>query len=204
MNGSMEKIDFNATNFSGFDNNEKILIDTGVILALANEYDAWHNTVKNLFNKYIFSEDEVSQEQNDGEEQEEKAIFLFINPTVLNEITHLADKPFKQYKNNHPNEDLSTIDPKDVINNTINGVQELIENDVLLIVDGTKDTALKQIEIFKDIEEAADAVNLSIANEFNLNFLTVDNKLVNKMEKIKNKLSKINRVYYTTRIHRSY
>lgn len=58
MNGKMEKIDFNSKYFKGFEKDEKILLDTGIILALANEYDSWHGTVKDLFDKYILTENQ--------------------------------------------------------------------------------------------------------------------------------------------------
>lgn len=53
----MIKTDFN-NGFKGFADNEKILLDTCVILALANEYDAWHNTVSNFFWNSILNDDD--------------------------------------------------------------------------------------------------------------------------------------------------
>ncbi|TYS18496.1 hypothetical protein FZC78_02860 [Rossellomorea vietnamensis] len=185
----MRKIDFNL-NFQGFNNNEKILVDTGIILALANEYDSWHNTVKNLFEQYVINEDD-------------KPIFLFINPTILNEITFLAGKPFESYKRKHPEIDLKEVNPLELIDLTVDKVKELIKNDVLQVASGNKNTVIKQLEVFKELG-SADAVNASIADHYNLSFLTVDNRLVNNMFKIRSKLRGVPRVYFTSSKHQSY
>ena len=190
----MKRIDFNSPDFKGFENNEKILLDTGIILALANEYDAWHNTVTDLFSNHILTDD--NDENN-------KALFLFINPTILNEITHLADRPFKQYAIKNKQIDLSTIDPQAVVGDTVSNVKTLIENEVLLIADGNKESAIKQIELYS-ILGSADAANISIANELGLNFLTVDIRLSSNIYRIKNKLRKISKVYYTKNHYRTY
>lgn len=186
----MEKIDFNI-NFSGFEANEKILVDTGVILALANEYDAWHNTVSNLFNTHVLNDDE------------DKPLFLFVNPTILNEITFLANRPFENYKSKFPSQDLSGVDPNTVLSSTINDVKILVDEEILLIIDGNKNSALKQLEIYKELG-SADAVNASIANEYGLNFLTVDTKLANNIYRYRENLSNIPKIYYTIPMFRTY
>ncbi|WP_416825632.1 hypothetical protein [Ectobacillus polymachus] len=184
--------DFNNDTFSGFEDGEKVLVDTGVILALANQYDTWHNTVKNLFESYILND-----------ESDEKPLFLFINPTILNEITFLSGRPFENYKKNHTHIDFSKVNAEVVIDETVDGIKNLIENDVLLIIDGNKESSLKQIETYK-ILGSADAVNASIANQFNLSFLTIDIKLANNLYKIKRNIPNVSKVYFTTPTHKSY
>lgn len=83
IGGSMRIIDFNHPEFQGFSEGEDILIDTGVWLAFYNQYDAYHSTVKRLFDKHVL--------------HNEKNLFLYINPTIVNEITHLASTPLKKY-----------------------------------------------------------------------------------------------------------
>ena len=57
MNKNMEKIDFSADDFYGFSDGEDILVDTGIILAYLNSYDAWSEVVTELFDKHILAED---------------------------------------------------------------------------------------------------------------------------------------------------
>ena len=76
----MVKIDFSSNDFLGFSDNEDILVDTGILLAYLNNYDAWSHVVTDLFNNHILSEDS------------DKTLFLYINPCVLNEIMNLTDK----------------------------------------------------------------------------------------------------------------
>jgi predicted nucleic acid-binding protein len=189
MNGKMEKIDFNTKHFNGFHQGERILLDTGIILALANEYDSWHGTVKELFDRYILTESQ--------------SLFLYINPTILNEITHLADKPFNSYLKKHPEFDSSRINPREIVDKTVTSVKRLIRNEVLLIVDGNKESTIKQIELYKKLG-SADAVNVSIANGFCLSILTVDFKLTNNVYHSKGKLGNIPKIYYTNPGHQDY
>ncbi|MDF9663779.1 hypothetical protein [Bacillus wiedmannii] len=188
----MIKTDFNDSTFSGFEGGERILVDTGVILALANEYDAWHNTVRNLFEKYILDD-----------ELDEKPLFLFVNPTILNEITFLSGRPFENFKKKNPEMDFSKIDPTVIIEDTVAAIRNLIDKDVLILIDGNKESALKQLDTYK-ILGSADAVNASIANEFNLNFLTVDNRLVNNLHQNKHEFPNVSKAYYTIPDYRSY
>ena len=185
----MERIDFNTKHFKGFDQDEKILLDTGIILALANEYDSWHGTVKELFDKYILSEIQ--------------SLFLYINPTILNEITHLADKPFVNYVNKHTEFDASGVNPRKIVDKTVTSIKTLIRDEVLLVIDGNKESTIKQIELYKKLG-SADAVNVSIANEFSLNILTVDFKLSNNVYHSKRQLRNIPKVYYTNPGHQDY
>ncbi|MFO1444045.1 hypothetical protein KDN24_12695 [Bacillus sp. Bva_UNVM-123] len=84
----MKIIDFNTPSFSGFQKEEDILLDTSIILGYYNKYNAYHTTITELFQNHILNND------ND--------LFLYINPTILNEITHLASNPLKQYLNRYP------------------------------------------------------------------------------------------------------
>ena len=72
----MIKTDFNSPDFKGLVEHEDILLDTGVILAFLNKYDAWHKTVAELFDKHIIGND--------------TAIFLYVNPTLVNEVTLIS------------------------------------------------------------------------------------------------------------------
>ncbi|MCY8115393.1 hypothetical protein MOC26_01725 [Bacillus spizizenii] len=190
----MIKTDFN-NGFKGFADNEKILLDTCVILALANEYDAWHNTVSNFFWNSILNDDD--------DDDNSKALFLFVNPMILSELTHLAGRPLDNYAKKHPKEDLTKINAKKVIDNTVGDIKKLIENDVFLVVDGNKETVKKQIQLYKSLGPT-DAANVAIANEHGLNFLTVDVRLANNMIRNQKRLPNIETVYTTTPKHRTY
>lgn len=76
----------------------------------------------------------------------------------------------------------------------------LIENDLICIADGDKNSVLNQLKL-KELDPA-DALHVSIANRAGINFLTLDNRL---KEKIKNKysinLENIETIYYTTNKH---
>jgi predicted nucleic acid-binding protein len=154
----MKIIDFNNSSFSGFQPEEDILIDTGIILAFYNKYDAYYTTVTNLFNTHILNNN--------------NNVFLYINPTVINEIAHLAKTPLKQYLKKFPGEssNFTAGDIEKLTSNIIDGVKELIEHEVLLILDGDKESALKQIELSVPLG-AVDAVNASIANLYGTSFL---------------------------------
>lgn len=52
----MEKLDFSAEGFPGFSDGEDILVDTGVLLAYLNSYDAWSQVVTALFDEHILAE----------------------------------------------------------------------------------------------------------------------------------------------------
>jgi hypothetical protein len=79
----------------------------------------------------------------------------------------------------------------------------LIENEVLLVLDGKKDSILKQIDLYKELG-STDALNASIAHEYGISFLTVDNKLVRYIERNTSSLSNIKKLYYTTPLHKTY
>lgn len=181
-------IDFNEK-FTGFEDKEDILLDTGILLALLNEYDTWHSTVKHLFINHIFNND--------------KTTFLYINPTMTNEVTHLRDKPLQQYKENHPNEEISEEQAMNASNELIRDIKDLIQLGILKFLGGNEASVLKQLSIFEQVG-SADAANISIANEYGTSFLTTDATLARKSKTIEIELESIPKIYYTTAIHMSY
>jgi predicted nucleic acid-binding protein len=185
----MEIIDFNSEHFMGFAENEEILLDTGIILGYLNEYDAWHSTLKNLFENHILSND--------------KTMFLFINPGIVNEALFLSERPVKNYIKTHPDEKISDDLAKSIKLDFSNNIKELIENEVLIVLDGDKNSTLKQIEL-NDFLGSADAQNASIANEHGINFLTVDGRLANNLKLVEEQLKDIPKVYYTIGKYRDY
>lgn len=188
----MRIIDFNSSSFRGFPNEEKILVDTGMIYAYYNRYDAYHQTVKDFFDTYVFGNDE-------------SVVFLFVNPTIINEIVNLAQKPLQQYLKAYPHEtaNFTEADIVAVRDTIMANVRDLIKDDVINVIDGTRDSALLQIDITNTLG-AADAVNASIAHLYSLSFLTVDKRLVNNMKTVRSQISNIDSVYYTEPKHREY
>jgi predicted nucleic acid-binding protein len=189
MNGNMQKIDFNSPSFRGFESQEDILMDTGIIIAFLNEYDSWHKTVDGLFTNHVFNE-------NDN------TLFLYVNPAIVNEVTFLLDKPAEQYESKH-NVILNPADKTNMTNKTVNSLKKLIDEEVLIVLDGNKESVLKQLEIFT-VLGSIDAANVAIANEYGISFLTVDNKLVNNLLTIQNELKNIRNLYYTNPSHKYY
>lgn len=186
----MEKINFN-NNFKGFEKSEDILVDTGVLFALLNEYDAWHQTVKDLFNNFVFNNDDI--------------LFLYINPCIQNELTNLLDsnKLIKFYDEKHPQLSITKEDVEQMETSSVSALEKLIENEVLIILNSNKESSLQQLKLFKELG-AADAINVTLANEYGISFLTIDNRLVNNMQKNSDKLSNIQNIYYTKPSYRTY
>lgn len=189
MNGNMELIDFNSDNFNGFEEGEEILLDTGILLAYLNEYDAWFSTVKKLFEKHIFNND--------------KTMFLFVNPGIIDETTHVSKAPLKYYLKSHPKELIAAGEASRVTGQVLNSLQTLIENDVLLVLDGDKNSVLKQMKLSEKLG-SADAQNASLADAFGINFITVDGKLANNMKEVEDHLADIPKVYFTRAKHRDF
>ncbi|MBO8171498.1 MAG: hypothetical protein H0Z33_06395 [Bacillaceae bacterium] len=186
----MNLINF-SDNFTGFHEGEDILVDTGILLAYFNEYDAYYSTVKDLFDNHIYGTD--------------RTLFLYVNPTIVNEITHLAQDPVKRYLNAYPSErdkfDMITL--INLQNKIANGVKNLIENEILYVLDGNEESVKKQIELYKTLG-SADAVNASVANLYGTSFLTVDAKLAYNLKSVENQLPYIQNVYYTTSRYRDF
>ncbi|PWX37194.1 hypothetical protein CYK80_12375 [Clostridium perfringens] len=184
----MELINFNSENFKGFPEGEEVLVDTGIILAYLNEYDTWHNTVKNLFENHILNNDET--------------IFLFVNPCIINEVTFLKDKPINNYLKKTGNR-VNMEEVQRVSKAVLEGLNIMVDNEILEIIDGDKNSVKKQIEL-SDFLGSADAVNASIANAYGINFLTIDTRLANNMKIKEEELKDIKIIYHTTPEHKTY
>lgn len=187
----MRKIDFNSSNFLGFEEDESILLDTGSLLAYFHKYDAWHNTVANLFDKYIFSN--------------AKSLLLFINPTIINEVLHRSGRPLDQYLKAFPEEavNFSYEDKQELKKQLRTRIRELIASEVLIVLDADKDSLVKQIDLTESLG-AADATNASFAHMYEISFLTVDSALVKNIELNRQELSGIQNIYYTTPKYRDF
>lgn len=189
----MEKIDFSNEDFRGFSDMEDILVDTGVLLAYLNNYDSWSSVVTKLFNNHILQEDS------------DKRLFLYINPCVLNEIMHLTsnNQSIVTYLKKHKGEIISQAEIEEVEKKTVNALQVLIENEILIPLEAGKETYLRQMTAYKELG-SADAFNASLANDYGISFLTVDNKLVANIEANKEKFPNIDKVYYAPPEKQSY
>jgi predicted nucleic acid-binding protein len=184
----MIRIDFNDASFKGFEDGEDVLLDTGLILAFLNKYDSWHKTVAALFDTHIIGND--------------NAIFLYVNPTLVNEVTFLSKKPMEQYSR-AKGINFTDADYTQTKRDTVAGLRKLIEDEVIIVLEGNKNSVLKQLSICEMLGDA-DAVYASIANEYGISFLTVDGRLVNNLFSIQDELPDIRNVYYTTSKHREY
>ncbi len=184
----MIKIDFNK-DFGGFQQNEDLLVDTGIILALLNEYDAWHTTVKDLFSHHILNSD------ND--------IYLYIHAGIINEVTHLSSKPLKQYMNKHSELGFSSDDIENTTKATLFGMKEMLDKDYLLLLESNKDVLLNQIK-YSQYFGSMDALTASVANEYGISILTLDRRFTDHIVNIQQDFSNIPIVYYTIPRHRDY
>lgn len=184
----MTTIDFNR-NFEGFLDNEDILLDTGIILALLNDYDAWHTTIENLFNNYIFNT--------------AVDISLYVHPGIINEVTHLSGKPLEQYISRHQHLSFTHSDIETVTIGTLQKIREFIEKDIFTVLECNKQTILKQIMHCRYFG-AMDSMTVAMADEYGISLLTVDNKLVGNIAAKAGEFKNITRVYHTTPSNRSY
>jgi predicted nucleic acid-binding protein len=189
----MEKIDFSSEEFVGFSDGEDVLVDTGILLAYLNRYDSWNNVVKELFDKHILPEDS------------DKTLFLYINPCVLNEVMHLTNinKCITQYLEKHKSETITEEEIALVEQKTVGALKILIENDVLIPLEAGKETYLRQMDTYKQLG-SADSFNASLANDYGISFLTVDNKLVQNIENNISNFPTLGNVYYAPPEKRSY
>lgn len=189
----MEKIDFSDEKFAGFSDGEDILVDTGVLLAYLNDYDAWSLVVKALFDNYIL------------QEESDKVLFLYINPCVLNEIMHLTsnNQSIATYLKKHRGESISDEEIADVEKKTVDALRVLIENDILIPLEANKDTYLRQMNTYKELG-SADSFNASLANDYGTSLLTVDNKLVRHIEENIFNFPDLGKVYYAPPEAQSY
>lgn len=189
----MVKIDFSADDFTGFSDEEDILVDTCILLAYLNEYDAWSKVVTELFDRYILSEDTG------------KSLFLYINPCILNEIMYLTgeNRTIEQYLRKHKSESITEAEIAEVGQRTVNALRILIENDILIPLRADKETYVRQMNTYKELG-SADSFNVSLANDYGISFLTVDNKLVRNIEENLYNFPDLGNVYYAPPEKRSY
>lgn len=187
----MKSIDFNSSVFKGFEEEESILLDTGSLLAYFHKKDAWHKTVSNLFDNHIFNNS--------------KTLFLYVNPTIINEVLHRSGKPLDEYLKAHPSEKSNfTHTDKEALKKELKSrIKELIVNEVLIVLKADKDAVINQIDLTEALG-AADATNASFAHYYGISFLTVDSVLVRNIEANKVALSKIQNIYYTHSRHRTF
>lgn len=184
----MIKIDFNHEQFLGFNHGEDILVDTSILLALSSDHDPWHETVKELFEKYIFPD--------------ETLVLLYTNPIIINETIHLASRTLRNFTNRF-GVNFNETDEFNLIEYTKDMLSAFIDNGVLQVLDADKDSILQQIK-FSSTFGAADAGNISIANLYGTNFLTVDGRLVRNVFENAISFPNIQKLYYTQAYHRTY
>ena len=193
MSRSMEKIDFSSNDFAGFSDEEDILVDTGILLAYLNRYDSWNQVVTMLFNNFILADNS------------DKVLFLYINPCVLNEIMNLTDrnKSLENYMKKHMSETITDEEIAEVEQKTVNALKILIESDILIPLEANKETYLRQMNTYKELG-SADSFNVSLANDYGISFLTVDNKLVKNIENNISNFPDLGNVYYAPSKKQSY
>lgn len=189
----MEKIDFSASDFGGFSDGEDILVDTCILLAYLNSYDSWCEVVTELFDKHILSEDL------------DKTLFLYINPCVLNEIMYLTgeNRTIQHYMRKHRSETVTDEEIEEVERKTVHALRILIENDILIPLVANKETYLRQMNTYKELG-SADSFNASLANDYGISFLTVDNRLAENIEKNISNFPDLGKVYYAPPEKQSY
>jgi predicted nucleic acid-binding protein len=189
----MEKIDFSSEEFAGFADGEDVLVDTGILLAYLNSYDSWNNVVTELFDKHILAEDL------------DKTLFLYINPCVLNEVMHLTNNNqcIISYLKKHRGEIITDEEIALVEQKTVGALKILIENDILIPLEAGKETYLRQMNTYKELG-SADSFNASLANDYGIGFLTVDNRLVQNIENNISNFPTLGNVYYAPPDKQSY
>jgi predicted nucleic acid-binding protein len=178
----MEIINCSFKEFKGFNRKEDILVDTGIFLGFLNKYDVWNNSIINLFKNYIL---------NSSNE-----LFLYINASILNEITHLLHKPTENYilKNSIQ----LTEDEKNTIEDDfINSFRTFIKEEIVFPLELNKDICLKHLEN-KNYKKfgSADSINIATAEVYGISFLTTDYRLVINIQNNKESYKNINKVYY--------
>lgn len=186
----VEIIDFNSSEFRGFKNEEIIMLDSCIIFAYINNLDSWHTTVSNLLDNYIFNDDS-------------KNIALYTTSCAINEVVFLINKKLRVYVHENQDKyyDLNEEEISQIKKQTLGILKILIENDLIGIANADKESVLKQIEL--EELDPADALHISVANSANISFLTVDNRLKNKIkDKYLSDLENIETIYYTTSRYR--
>jgi len=182
----MRLINFN--HFDGFEQSEDIFVDTGILLAFLNEYDPWHPTVNKLFTNHIF--------ENPNE------ICLYTHAAVISEVAHLAEKPLDQYMRTF-NFGFCDADVVETAEKVIDGLDRMIELDLLEILESNKGSLLHQIRYSRELG-ATDALIASIVQEYGISLLTVDSKLARRIAGTSTGFHNINNIYFTNSIFMYY
>jgi predicted adenine nucleotide alpha hydrolase (AANH) superfamily ATPase len=155
---------------------------------LASVHDPWHDTISNLFNIHIFPDESI--------------VLLYVNPVIVNEVLHLSTKSLKQFTDKF-NISFSKQEYEDLQEFTQNMLTVFLEEGIINVLDGDSESVKQQIRLSNELG-AADASNVSTANLYGTNFMTVDNKLVHNIKRLSHELSNIEKVYYTTPSYRTY
>lgn len=186
----MKRVNFNKQDeFLGFEENEDILLDTNIIYALLNKYDAWHTTIRNLFDNFIFISNNVK-------------LYLYTHSGIVNEVTYLTRDPLKQYSEHH-SITFSEQDINQSVNDILNKTKQLIENEVFLILESNIESICQQID-YAMYFGAMDSLIISLANQYGISLLTTDTKLLNNLFNKQNEFLNIRNIYYTHGFHRDY
>ena len=114
-----------------------------------------------------------------------------------------SSKLIKFYDEKYPQLAITKEDVEQIETSSVLALEKLLENEVLIVLNSNKESLLQQLKLFKELG-AADAINVTLANEYGISFLTLDNRLVNNIQKNSDKLSNIQNVYYTIPIYRTY
>lgn len=148
----------------------------------------WHNTILHLFNEHIFPDDKI--------------VLLYTNPLIVNEVLHLSTKALRSFSEHH-----QLIFDEQQIEDSRLFIERMmtifIEEGILQVLSADKESLIQQIKLSNSLG-AADASNVSIANLYGTNFLTIDNRLVHNMYTVSSELPNIKKVYYTTPQHKSF
>lgn len=118
-------------------------------------------------------------------------------------MVFLINKKLRVYVHENQDKyyDLNEEEISQIKKQTLGILKILIENDLIGIANADKESVLKQIEL--EELDSADALHISVANSANISFLTVDNRLKNKIkDKYLSDLENIETIYYTTSRYR--
>lgn len=183
----MKSVNFND-HFLGFEEDEDILLDTNIIYAFLNPFDAWHTTIKNLFNSHILTSN--------------VKLYLYTHSSIVNEVTYLSRDPLNNYSK-HYGAIFSEQDITQSVNDILDKTKQLIEQDVVLLLESNKESIYKQVD-YAMYFGAMDSLIISLVNEYGISLLTTDTRLLNNLTSKKNEFPNIRNVYYTNGHHRSY
>lgn len=107
------------------------------------------------------------------------------------------------YLKKHRSETISEEEIEAVEKKTVGALRVLIENEILIPLPANKETYLRQMNTYKKLG-SADSFNVSLANDYGISFLTVDNKLVSHIEENISNFPDLGNVYYAPPEKQSY